>query len=80
MRRIYESSIKRNSGEQNNIHYAIYWICIDNMANPRSQCRREIIMMRNFMIVKMVILIITIQFNLLIWGNQFRTISDVNRI
>ena len=29
---------------------------------------------------KMVILIITIQFNLLIWGNQFRTISDVNRI
>ena len=34
MRRIYESSIKRNSGEQNNIHYVIYWICIDNMANP----------------------------------------------
>ena len=31
MRRIYESSIKRNSGEQNNIHYVIYWICIDNM-------------------------------------------------
>ena len=26
--------LKRNSGEQNNIHYAIYWICIDNMANP----------------------------------------------
>ena len=19
---------------KNNIHYAIYWICIDNMANP----------------------------------------------
>ena len=31
MRRIYESSIKRNSGEQNNIHYVIYWICIDNI-------------------------------------------------
>ena len=29
---------------------------------------------------KMVILIITILFNLLIWGNQFRTISDVSRI
>lgn len=29
---------------------------------------------------KMVILIITIPFNLLIWGNQFQTVSDVSRI
>ena len=79
MRRIYESSIKRNSGEQNNIHYAIYWICIDNMANPDAMSTRDYYD-EKFYDSKMVILIITIQFNLLIWGNQFRTISDVNRI
>ncbi|AEW56099.1 hypothetical protein bcf_14885 [Bacillus cereus F837/76] len=37
-------------------------------------------MMRNFMIVKMVILIITILFNLLIWGKsiwkQFQTLVE----
>ena len=79
MRRIYESSIKRNSGEQNNIHYVIYWICIDNMANPIAMSTRDYYD-EKFYDSKMVILIITILFNLLIWGNQFRTISDVSRI
>ena len=49
------------------------------MANPDAMSTRDYYD-EKFYDSKMVILIITIQFNLLIWGNQFRTISDVNRI
>ena len=61
------------------IFIMLFIICIDNMANPDQMSTRDYYD-EKFYDSKMVILIITIQFNLLIWGNQFRTISDVNRI
>lgn len=34
--RVYESNIKRNSSEQKNIHYVIYWIYFNNSAHTYS--------------------------------------------
>ena len=79
MRRIYESSIKRNSGEKTIFIMLFIGFVLTIWPILIAMSTRDYYD-EKFYDSKMVILIITIQFNLLIWGNQFRTISDVNRI